>query len=56
MELVAIPGETYTIEVSTNLTDWIPLATHTAATDGAVHVEDPTASRSPSRFYRVRTP
>jgi photosystem II stability/assembly factor-like uncharacterized protein len=47
----ASPGATYSFLVSTNLTDWRPLATNTAGANGAVQFNDTTATNSP-RFYK----
>jgi uncharacterized protein (TIGR03790 family) len=53
--LVQTPtGLPYVIEASTNLLDWIPMATNTVP--GLVEFEDPAATNFPSRFYRVMGP
>ena len=49
------PGRTWIVEGSTNLTDWSPVQTNTAATSW-VEFEDFTAFLYPFRFYRVRLP
>lgn len=45
------PGYTYTVEASTNLTDWQGIATLTAA--GLVDFVDTDATNHPNRFYRL---
>ena len=45
-------GQSYIVEVSTNLTNWSPLQTNTA-TAGALLITD-TNTSSPQRFYRLR--
>jgi hypothetical protein len=47
----ASPGATYSLLVSTNLTDWAPLATNTANFNGILQFNDTTATNSP-RFYK----
>jgi hypothetical protein len=42
-----------TVEVSTNLVDWVPLQTHLVET-GTVRCSDPQAGAFTSRFYRAR--
>jgi hypothetical protein len=48
----ALPGRAYTIEASTNLTDWSPVAVVTNST-GALPFADAEAGRFGRRFYRV---
>jgi hypothetical protein len=55
LSLTGTAGATYTLEVSTNLTTWTPLATF-AMTNGAVQYLDTTASNSPVRFYLLVSP
>lgn len=50
-----IPGRTYQIQRSTNLTDWTPLTTVTAAGNGAVDFTDEDPPEG-SAFYRLRRP
>jgi hypothetical protein len=47
-------GRTYTVQTSTNLTDWIDLNTIQLATD-SVQLTDP-PGEAPYRFYRTLTP
>lgn len=44
-------GQRFSVEASTNLPVWFPLATLTNAT-GALQFTDPTAANGPYRFYR----
>jgi hypothetical protein len=50
-----IPGRSYEIQRSTNLTDWTPLSTITAAANGVVSYID-TSPPPGSAFYRLRKP
>ena len=50
-----IPGRTYGIQRSTNLTDWTQIGAPTANANGAVTLTDPSPSE-PSAFYRVIFP
>jgi uncharacterized repeat protein (TIGR01451 family) len=45
-------GVNYTIQYSTNLTDWIPISSFTSP-GGWYTVQDPNANTGPWRFYRV---
>jgi uncharacterized lipoprotein YddW (UPF0748 family) len=47
------PGATYELQVSTNLADWLPLATLDLPGGNADYL-DTSGSRSPRRFYRTR--
>jgi hypothetical protein len=47
-----VPGQTYVLQASTNLTDWTPLSTNLATTN-QVNLFDPAASNFPLRFYRT---
>jgi hypothetical protein len=49
----ASPGATYSFLVSTNLTNWAPLATNTAGANGIVQFNDTTATNS-SRYYKTQ--
>jgi hypothetical protein len=48
-------GSTYVIEASSDLHDWIPIATNVAASSSVVFT-DTSASNYGSRWYRARTP
>jgi hypothetical protein len=48
-------GVTYSVEVSTNLSNWFPL-TNLVVTNGPVQVTDTTDTSSLTRFYRARIP
>jgi hypothetical protein len=50
------PGVIYTIQVSTNLTSWKPLANITAGTSGTFSYLDLAATNSLDRFYRLLCP
>ena len=54
LEFLAVPGERFAIETSTNLTDWTIAATASAGTDGIVRFEGPSDRNSTVRFYRAR--
>ncbi len=47
-----IPGFSYTVERSTNLTDWVPMQTFTAPANGLFQFTD--NEGLPSAFYRLR--
>jgi len=48
-------GQTYSVEMSTNLTSWVTL-TNVLATTNPFQIVDATAGNTPSRFYRVSLP
>jgi hypothetical protein len=50
-----IPGLTYRLLSSTNLTDWTGIQTSTPAANPALFT-DPLATNYPGRFYRLVTP
>jgi len=53
-----VVGESYEAQRSTNLTDWVPVVTNTAATNGVISISDSFSdlgSNAPSPlFYRLR--
>ena len=53
LEFIAFSGEGYTVQASTNMTDWITIGTGTAPADGVVVFNDLGESRTISRFYRA---
>ena len=56
LEFIAVPGESYIIQASSNLVTWKTLGTVTADADGAIVFDDPDAANLPTRFYRVVEP
>jgi len=56
LELAGEPGRQYLIQASTNLTEWVDLATRTADRDGVITFEDVNARAFGSRYYRVKEP
>jgi uncharacterized repeat protein (TIGR01451 family)/uncharacterized delta-60 repeat protein len=52
LTLTGIPGNTYVVEVSTNLVNWVPVYTNRAGVSG-VNYQDTNASSSSFRFYRL---
>jgi formylglycine-generating enzyme required for sulfatase activity len=46
------PGNTYSIQASSNLVNWVPLSTHTIPAGGTVPIVDSTILNQPHRFYR----
>ena len=50
--LAGVPGKTYVLQASTNLTDWTPLSTNLATTN-TFNLSDPGAATFPKRFYRT---
>jgi hypothetical protein len=53
MQLPGVAGATYVLQVSTNLVQWSPLRTNSAA-NGLVTFVETNALRFPRRFYRVQ--
>ena len=52
LKLSGIAGKSYVLQVSTNLTDWLPLSTNTAPSN-LFNLADPNAGNFQHRFYRV---
>jgi hypothetical protein len=50
------PGRSYVLDGSTNLVDWRPICVVRPDTRGSCTYRDREASKSPSRFYRLRQP
>ena len=53
LTFAAIPNYVYQVEASANLTDWTPLGTITAGTDGRLVITD-TGATAAARFYRFK--
>ena len=53
--LIGQTGETYTVQFSTNLTNWITLTNVSGATE-PLTIQDQGASNAPVRFYRTTSP
>lgn len=54
LRLVGVPGRSYTVSVSTDLTNWTPLMTVTADAQGLYSVDDPNSpADGTGRFYRA---
>lgn len=51
--VLSLPGRNVVIEASTNLLDWLPLATNTPTTN-SFRFSDPDSELLPRRFYRAR--
>jgi chitodextrinase len=51
--LNGIDGEVFTIQVSSNLVNWLFLSTHTIPAGGTVPIVDSTMLNQPRRFYRA---
>jgi len=49
----ATPGASYAIQVSTNLINWVSLATNVAGVDGVLQFNDTNAGGFTQRFYRA---
>lgn len=54
--LIGDKNRIYRLEGSTNLLDWVPVATNTTTPAGAVDLFDPAATPLNQRFYRALTP
>ncbi len=52
----AVPGQNYTIEVSTNLTSWVVVTNIVAQSNTAAYTDPVPASAQTSRFFRLTTP
>jgi hypothetical protein len=53
---VGSPHRAYTLEVSTNLIDWLPWTTVTLDINGAFDFTDAIEVHPPVRFHRLRSP
>jgi hypothetical protein len=57
LTLLGVPGQTYGIQASTNLIDWVPLANVAIpAVFGPAQFSDSEAANYPRRFYRAVAP
>ena len=56
LTIVGQAGHTYVLQVSTNLTVWLPVSTNSPATNGPLTFFDPSATNSQRGFYRVVEP
>jgi uncharacterized membrane protein YeaQ/YmgE (transglycosylase-associated protein family) len=56
LRFLGLPGSSYTVEASTNLTGWAAIATLSAAANGAFEYAETNVATIPARFYRVRSP
>lgn len=50
------PGQVYAIQASTNLLDWVTMATRRADVNGVLEFEVSIASACPTGFYRIKAP
>jgi hypothetical protein len=48
----ATDGQSFCIQLSTNLIDWLPVCTNTVV-KGSIQFADPDASNSDNRYYRA---
>jgi len=53
MRVVGGPGQTYVLETSTDLRQWIPVSTNVISADGFFEFTDPNTGTSPQRYYRA---
>ena len=56
LRFAGIPGKTYRIQSSTNLSTWVDLGTLIEDASGLLQYEDTNAPSFPTRFYRTVTP
>ena len=56
IQFTGVPGLIYTLEVSTNLDEWLPCALLRAGPSGICEQEIPMGTSDPAQFYRVRWP
>ena len=54
LRFVGVPGNSYSIEASTNLLDWLLLSNAEAGPEGVFEFLDTSAMNMPSRFYRLQ--
>jgi len=54
LSLSGEPGVSYSLEVSSDLTNWLPLFSLTTGSNGALSFVDPAATNSLHRFYRAK--
>ncbi len=54
--LNGLVGSNYVIQVSTNLTAWLPLSTNSIPADGWIIITDSETPNMPCRFYRAVVP
>jgi hypothetical protein len=53
MNFTGTSGQTFVVEASTNMVNWVPLQTNTL-TSGAIHFSDLQWTNYPGRYYRLR--
>jgi hypothetical protein len=56
LKLCGLRGGIYTLQASTNLVNWVNVATNMAGTSGVFEFTESGAARCPRRFYRVSLP
>lgn len=54
MQMIGVTNQTYTLETSTNLTNWVQVHTFTADTNLSDIIDPDALTRFPSLFYRMR--
>lgn len=55
MECRGVTSTSYTIQSSTNMTQWTDIANLAATTNGLMKYVDDMATNGPARFYRLRS-
>ncbi len=53
LTMAGTPGQNYTVQVSTNLVNWVPIYTNSAPVNGLFQFLDSQTANYPARFYRV---
>ena len=56
IQFLGVPGTTYTVEASTDLTHWTAIGVASAGTNSGFEFIDPAANLTAARFYRTRVP
>lgn len=56
LQIRGAPGQLYTLQVSTNLVNWLNLTNFPAAADGHWSITDTGVTNYPARFYRLTHP
>jgi hypothetical protein len=55
LTMPGVPGQSYQIQASSNLTEWVAVTNVTADSSGTIQITDSAAATMPQRFYRAVT-
>jgi len=56
LHFVVFPGDTWSIQASTNLAAWVTVGSFTADANGVIEYDDPASAYLPARYYRAVSP